>query len=366
MTVLEPNQELPPPPPQIATPKTGTTRSQMLTALLVLVLALALIVVVLLTSPFWAPDAARVLPWAPPPLTAAKPDDAAVRRLQARLDADETELKQQGARLSGLDEAEGAIKDQERRLARLETRAVEPSVLPQVPAAVMEQASESDAAIKTLEAQIDRLTANNSATSDRLAKLEANIKTAVAANSAHRARLIAFANLRIAAGGAAPFTAELAAAQALAGDDAATKDALASLSDSAKAGLPTTAALAERFDRNVAPAILRSPQYDANASWWQQMRSRIERLVVIRRIGPGGSPPSDAAEAAVTKADAALRVGDLGAAVTALDVLPVNAAKAAAPWLARAKQRLTAETTLAMLWRDEVARSSAPESGKNQ
>ncbi len=360
MTVVEPDQEAPPPSPEAVTGKTGVTRPQILIALLGLTLALILLAVI--TSPFWAPGAAQLLPWGSRPLTAAKPDDAAIRELQGRLDADELALKQQAARLSRLDDIEGTIKDDETRLSRLETRPVAPTASA---ATAPGQDSESAAAITALQDQIEKLTANDGATSDRLAKLEANIKTAVAASGAHRARLIALANLRIAAEGAAPFTAELAAAKALAGDDAAMKDGLDSLDDRAKGGLPTTAALAERFDRSVAPAILRSPQDDANASWWQQMRSRIERLVVIRRIGPGGALPRDAAEAAVTKADAALRAGDLAAAVAALDDLPVNAAKAAAPWLAQAKRRLTTETTLATLWRNEMARSNAPASGNS-
>lgn len=364
MTVLDPNQEAPPPSPQTATLKTGTTRPQMLIALVVL--AAVLIVLAFITSPFWAPDAAQLLPWGRLPLAAAKAADAAVRDLQTRVDADEAELKQHGAQLSRLDEMEAAVKDHETRLSRLEARPMANTTSPPAAPASPDQGSEIAAATRTLEDQVEKLIANNSATSDRIAKLEANIKTAIASNSAHRARLIALANLRIAAEGAAPFTAELAAAQALAGDDTGMKDALASLTDSAKAGLPTIAALAERFDRSVAPAILRSPQDDANASWWQQMRSRIERLVVIRRIGPGGPPPRDAADAAVTKADAALRVSDLAAAVGALNVLPANAAKAAAPWVALAKQRLTTETTLAMLWRNETARSSPPEPGNSQ
>ncbi len=364
MTVLDPNQEVPPLSPQTATPKTGTTRPQLLIPLLVL--AAALIVLAFITSPFWAPDAAQLLPWGRLPLTATKAAEATVRELQARVDADEAELKQQAAQLSRLDEVEAAIKDHETRLSRLETRPIANTASPPAAAVSPDRGSESAAATRTLEDQIEKLAANNSATSDRIAKLETNIKTAIATNSAHRARLIALASLRIAAEGAAPFTAELAAAQALAGDDAAMKDALASLADRAKTGLRTTATLAERFDRSVAPAILRSPQDDANASWWQQMRSRIERLVVIRRIGPGGPPPRDAAEAAVTKAGVALRAGDLAAAVGALNVLPPNAARAAAPWVVLAKQRLTTETTLAMLWRDETARSSPPEPGNSR
>jgi hypothetical protein len=363
MTVLDPNQELPPPSPQTTTPKTGTTRPQMLIALLVL--AAALIVLAFITSPFWAPDAAQLLPWGRLSLTAAKAADAAVRELQRRVDDDEAELKHHAAQLSRLDEIEAAIKDHETRLSRLETRPIANNASSPAAPASPDQRSESAAAIRTLEDEIEKLTANNSATSDRIAKLETNIKTAIASNSAQRARLIALANVRIAAEGAAPFAAELAAAQALAGDDTATRDALASLADSAKAGLPTIAALAERFDRSIAPAILRSPQ-DANASWWQQMRSRIERLVVIRHIGPGGPPPRDPAEVAVTKADAALRVGDLAAAIGALNILPANAAKAAAPWVVLAKQRLKTETTLAMLWRNETARSSPPQPGNSR
>lgn len=406
MTLLEPNRDVPPPEP--ATPKSGAMRSRLLMAV-----PLALLLLAAATFPFWAPRATRLLPWGPQPVTAARPVDAAIRALERRLDADETELKRQAARLAQLRDIEGTMTDQQARLSRLETRAVAPAASAPAAPAASGQGRESAASLKTVEdqignltagqsaagdrlskleanlktahaasppapdqgpestavrtltEQIQQLTAGHNATSDRLGKLEANVQTALAAGSAQRARLVALANLRIAAEGSGPFTAELAAAEALAGGDAAMKDALQSLGDSAKSGLPTTAALAERFDRSVAPAILRSPRDDANASWWQQMRSRIAQLVVIRRIGPGGAAPHDAAEAAVMNADAALSSGDLAAAVAALEALPLNQANAAAPWLARAKQRLTAETTLATLWRNEAARSDAPRSGNN-
>jgi len=406
MTLLGPNPE-PPPPPEAPTPK---VRPRMPVSLPLL--ALGLILLAALTSPFWGPRAARLLPWGPRPLTAAAPGDAAIHALQLRLDADEAELKQQAARLLRLPHIEDAVRGQETRLSRLETRPAAPAASTSPPAGAPGEgapgaarktledqidklaanagatgdrlarleaslktglaaasppaataAASPTAALKTLADRIDKLKAGDSATSDRVARLEASFKSAFAADSAHRARLIALANLRIAAQGGGPFAAELAAAQTLSGDDVAMKDALLTLGDSARSGLPTTAALAERFDHSVAPAILRSPGDDPNAGWWQQMRARLGQLVVVRRIGPGAASPRDAAEAAVTKADAALRAGDLAAAVAALDALPGQAAKAAAPWLARARQRLTAETTLATLWRDETARSSTPHSG---
>ena len=83
---------------------------------------------------------------------------------------------------------------------------------------------------------------------------------------------------------------------------------------------------------------------------------------MIRRVAPGGPAPRDATEATVAKADAALRAGDLAAAVAALDGLTGDAAKAAASWLAQAKKRVAAEATLANLWRDELAKSGETKS----
>ncbi|MGH6979897.1 MAG: COG4223 family protein, partial [Stellaceae bacterium] len=174
---------------------------------------------------------------------------------------------------------------------------------------------------------------------------------------AERALLLSLAALRVAVEGSGPYDAELAAARTLAGDRQEMKDGLAPLADDAKTGVPSTAALAERFDRSVAPAILRARGEPRSGDWWQQIRARLERLVVIRRVAPGGPAPRDATEAAVSKAAAALRAGDLAHAVAALDDLSGDAALAAAPWLAQARRRLDAEAALAKLWRDAVAKA---------
>lgn len=367
MTVIEPDREPTPPAPA----KGGARRSP--TVIAWLVLALVLIVVVVGTSPFWAPGFAPLLPWGQPRSidnAAAVPD---ISRLQARLDADDATVKQQAARLSQLEsdvaalkrqadqisqvgEIQAALKDQAARLSQLEARpaASAPSA-PPTPA----QNPETAAAIKTLQDQVAKLSAGNEATGGEVAKLQSEIQKAIAANAAHRALLLALADLRVAVEGPAPFTAELAAVKALVGNDTAMKDRLASLHADAKTGLPTLAMLTERFDRSVAPAILRAPRDETHADWWQQIRERLERLVVIRRIGPGAPLPRDATEAAVTKANAALAAGDLAASVAALGDLSGDAAKAASAWLAQAKQRVAAETTLARLWQDEVARTGA-------
>ncbi len=368
MTIIEPDRE--PPTPTPAAPRAGVRRSQMLIAWLVP--ALVLVIVVVGTSPFWAPGFAPLLPWGQPRSvnnTAAMPD---ISRLQAGLDADDATLKQQATRMSELEidvaalkqqadkisqlgDVQATLKDHAARLSQLEARPAAATASATTPA----QSPETAGAIKALQDQMAKLSAGAEATGGQVAKLQAEIQKAMAANAAHRALLLALADLRVAAEGPAPFSAELAAAKALAGNDAAMKGRLASLEADARTGLPTLAMLAERFDRSVAPAILRAPRGEANGDWWQQIRARLERLVVIRRVGPGGPLPRDPTEAAVTKTSAALGAGDLAAAVTALDDLRGDLAKAAAEWLAQAKRRVAAEATLAQLWQDEVARNGA-------
>lgn len=368
MTAIEPDRK--PPTPTAATQKARVTRAQVLIVWLVFVLGLVVLVVG--TSPFWAPGFAPLLPWGQrSPVTDSAPA-LEISRLQAELDTADATLKQHAARLARLEgdiaaskqqaeqisqigDVQVALRDQAARLSRLEARTA--AAAPAPPQLAPTPSPETVAAIKSLQDQIAKLSAGTEATGGQVAKLQAEIQKAVAANAAHRALLLAIANLRIAVEGPAPFTAELAAATALAGDDAKMKKALASLEPVAKTGLPTLAMLADRFDRAVAPAILRAPRGQTPAGWWQQIRARVERLVVIRRIGPDAPAPRDPTEAAVAKADAALGAGDLAAAVAAIDDLSGDAGKASAPWLAQAKRRVAAEALLTRLWQDEVAKS---------
>jgi hypothetical protein len=282
--------------------------------------------------------------------------------MNARLKELAAALQQVSSLKSRLDADEITLKDQATRLRDLEARPAPTAAVPAPAPAPAGESPESTAAIKALRDQFAKLAAGESATGDRIAKLESKITAAGASGRADRALLLALANLRIATEGAAPFTAELAAAQALASDKTDVKPALTALGDAAKTGLPTLGMLAERFDRRVAPAILRARADTADEDWWQQIKSRLEHLVVIRRIGPG-TEPSDPTEAAVARADAALKAGDLAGAATALDKLTGARAAAAATWLVQAKQRIATEATLAKLWRAESARVAAASHG---
>jgi hypothetical protein len=351
MSIPEPAPDSPPPSPWAAPPwaTAGVTRPQ--TTIAWLALALAIVVLLVATAPFWAPGVVPLLPW-----SRANPERGvdAASMLQGRLDADETKLTALGARLAALEARPVATPP------RLAASPPAPATLQLAPQA---QSPEIAAAIKALQDQMAKLAGQSTTTGDRLTKLETTISNAGEKGRADRTLLLALANLRVAVEGSAPFAAELAAVQTLAEGKPEVKQALAPLGVDAKSGLPSLAALTERFDRSVAPAILRARAEIASTDWGDQILARLERLVVIRRIAPGGPAPSDVAEAAVAQADAALKAGDLTGAVAALGKLSGPSAAAAAPWLAQAKTRVAAEADLAKLWREESARIAADGAG---
>jgi hypothetical protein len=357
MSMPEPKEESPPPSPwqPPASAKAAAVRSR--TAIAWLALALAVLIVAVGTAPFWAPDLVPLLPWGQPP-PATDRDADAIRDLTARLDSDEAALKEQATRLSQLKTDELALKDQAARLKQLEARPGAPSAT-QAPAPPPMQTQQSAEAVKALQTQLAKLTADQTATDARVGRIETKIAAAGQEGRADRSLLLALANLRVAIEGSGPFAAELEAAQAVAGNRAGVTQPLAALRADAAVGLPSLAAMAEQFDRAVAPAILRARGDIETGDWWQQIRSRLERMVVIRRIGPGGPVSGDATEAAVARADAALTSGDLAGAVAALAALSGPRADAAARWLTQARRRLAAEAAVAKLWQAEAARVAA-------
>jgi hypothetical protein len=361
MSTQEPEQESPPPAPwqTPSVPKRAPARSRQIIAWLVMALVIVLIVVG--ASPWWGPGLAPLLPWGQrAPAATVDNSAAAIHDLQTRLDADEAALKDQAAKLARLGAIDLVLKDQAARLTQIEARPITPAKTeapPPAPSTPATESPDSTAAIKALQDQLAKLSADANATGERVGRLETKVETASVAGRADRTLLLALANLRSAVQGSGPFAAELAAAQALANDKADMKDALASLEGDAKTGLPTTAQLADRFNLRTATVILRARGDAKSGDWWDQIRAHVEKLVVIRRIAPGGSTMQGGVAASVQQADFALKAGDLAGAVAALGDLSGEAGAAGAPWLVQAKKRLAAETTLTKLWRDELARS---------
>ena len=369
-------QAAPPPPKAGLIPPAQRTIAWLI---LVLIVVLALVA----ASPYWAPSLASALPWG-----RAQEDKSAdvVATLQSRLEEADAEIRTLSGRVAKLESASGEVKNLAARIGTLEARPPEivtmppppapapvsppPAAEPTTPAPVAAPAPpatspETEAALQTLREQVAKLSDDLAAANARAAKLDLQVANAGDQGRGERALLLALANLRIAMSGSTPYASELATVQAVAGDRTDVKEALAALSDGAAAGMPSTARLAARFDRDVAPAILRAATKSESTDWGDQILARLRRLVVIRRVGPGATG-DDPTEDAVARAEASLRAGDLTGAIAALGKLSGASAEAAAPWLASAKQRLAAETALTKLWQAEAARvaaASAPAPG---
>jgi hypothetical protein len=266
-------------------------------------------------------------------------------------------------RMAKLESGGAAVTNLNERIAKLEAR---PEPAPPGPATVPAPAApaanpDADAAVQALKDQVAKLADDTAAATARAAKLELQIASAGDQGRGDRALLLALANLRIAMSGSAPYAAELSTVQAVAGDRADVKEMLSALSEGAASGMPSVPSLATRFDRDVAPAILRAATRTESEDWGDQILSRLKRLVVVRRIRPGAAG-GDSTQDAVARAEAALRAGDLTGAIAALGNLTGPAATAAAPWLASAKQRLAAESAVTKLWQAEAARVAAASS----
>src|SRR6185437_16752257 len=139
------------------------------------------------------------LPWGQRPAVQADNSAAvSVRSLENRLGAAET-----------------ALKEQADRIARLEARlvAAPPAPAPAPTPAPAQQSAASADAIKALQDQLAKLTADQKTREARIDQLESRIAASGEQGRAERAMLLALAGLRVGVEGSGPYTAELAAVQ---------------------------------------------------------------------------------------------------------------------------------------------------------
>jgi hypothetical protein len=317
--------KLPPPNAPKPPPRQATRAPVAVWLGAILIVALGLVG----SAPYWAPPLLPLLPWSERPAQPAPPAQEQTAKQLAI-------IQQQLEQLLALSN----------RVAALENR-------PQPDAAT---------AIAPVAAQVQQLGARLDQIDKQLAQLARD--EAANAESPRRVLMIALASLGNAIASSRPFAAELASVEALGQNRKDWAATLRPLEAAAKAGIPSTAVLAQRFSNQIAPAILRA---DAAAPSSQQglgqaMLARLRGLVVIRRVdGSGtGTGPTDQA---VAQAQAALDKGDLAGAVKALGALSGAAANAAQPWMKDAQQRLDAEQTIAKLSQDLAGDMAAGSSG---
>ena len=292
-----------------------------------LVLALALVLGLTGTSPYWAPSLAQVLPWSKPA------DDTARQVFASQLASVESEVQ-------ALHDAQNANAQIFVRLDALEKQ--------------VKQAAPNDGqfadAVKRLDATTQRLQAAVNDNAERIAALQERLTHA--SDNPERMLFLALSQLSAAMATSRPFANELKAAETLAPHDLGAK--LLALESQAATGIPSTAALAARFNVSIAPTmLLATPAVAANEGWTKRFWAKLASLVVVRRVGDTTTPP-DPIVAAVDTARNELAQGDLAGAAGAIEAAPTSARDAAQAWLTVAHRRLDAEAIVAAALQDVV------------
>jgi hypothetical protein len=297
-----------------------------------LALILALVVALVGTSPYWAPGLAALLPWGPRNANEAFDQldqrQGEIARRQVTIDQHLTKIEDQ---LRGLNATAGAVKDLDQRVAALE----------------QQPRGEDPQRLSALQQEMQKLAAAHEATGERVAKMEQR-RDAATGERGEEALLLALGQLRSRVQGSQPFAAELGAVVALGRNHPEVRDNLAPLTASAATGIPSVSTLSQRFDHDVAPALMRSAA-PASDGWGAQIMNRLRSLVVVRRVGSSAAGADDSVEGGVAHAETALASGDLAGAVKSVEALPTANAQPAQSWLADARRRLAAEQGLARL-----------------
>lgn len=161
------------------------------------------------------------------------------------------------------------------------------------------------------------------------------------------ATVLAVSHLSNAVMQSVPYADELASLKAVAGDDATLAEPISVLEQQASTGVPSLVDLRASFPA-VAREISRVHADWTGEDWVDKALSRVTSLVSVRKTGTEAMA-DQGTDGAIAKAEAALELGDVAAAATALNGLEGPAAEAAAPWLAEAQKRLDAMSALAAL-----------------
>jgi len=206
------------------------------------------------------------------------------------------------------------------------------------------------AEVTALRKQVAALSAGGSVPADVLAAAdaaEARLKDAEAratamAQAAEAAaiaarRAAALDRLAAALDSGAPYAAALADLGA---------DVPAVLADNAAVGLPTVADLADAFPEVARQFLEDALRANMGESWTDRVSSFLRSQTGLRSLSPKeGSDP----DAVLSRAEAALRAGEVGTAIAELSAIPDAGKPALADWLAQATIRVDAEAAIATL-----------------
>ncbi len=249
------------------------------------------------------------------------------------------------------------------RVKTLEERPVPaPSPAPgaaSAPAPAVDKAALPAVAQTALEDLARRLAESESRAADlarRLAAVESARTQQPRADATAQALILAVGQMRDAAAAGRPFAKEREALRALAAADPAVAGPIAGPVERtaalAEKGVPTIAALRERFDA-VARAVAIAERGGDDADWIQRMKGRVFSLVAVRRTD--GAAPAGTPHPMIMAAEKAQAAGQLAHAHAALETLSGPPAVPARDWLGAARARVDLDAALAEMHARAVA-----------
>lgn len=206
------------------------------------------------------------------------------------------------------------------------------------------------AEVADLRAQVANLGAGGSVPADVVAAAEAAearlkeaeeraaaLAEAAEASAAAARREAAVDRIAAALDSGAPYAAALAELGA---------DVPAVLTENAAAGLPTIADLSDAFPEVARQSLEDALRANMGESWTERVSSFLRSQTGLRSLTPKeGNDP----DAVLSRAEAALRAGDVGGVIGELAAMPEAGKPALADWLAMAQTRADAEAAVAAL-----------------
>jgi hypothetical protein len=351
-TVAEPDPALPPPPPAAPPPAQGKSGGGFLATALGGVVAAAAGYVLAIFAPFPGMGASDAPAYASQAevqsladrlstVEAAPTPDATLADRIAALEARPAPEPAAEQDLSSVNDAIAAL---EARVARLESRGPEGSA--ESPSADLV------ATVEALRAEITQmretgadatagLEALTAQTEARLAEAEAQaaaLRDEAEATARRAVTAAALGRVQAAIESGAPFAGALADMPS-----DAVPPALASL---AEIGVPSRATLQDAFPPAARAALEASLRADMGEGWSDRLTTFLQSTTGARSLTPrDGADP----DAVLSRAEAAVRSGDLARALAELQGLPPEGQAAMAIWLEMAQKRLDAVTAVAAL-----------------
>ncbi|MEO5335273.1 MAG: mitofilin family membrane protein [Magnetospirillum sp. WYHS-4] len=161
-----------------------------------------------------------------------------------------------------------------------------------------------------------------------------------------RALVLAVGQLREALRAGHPYLEHLEALKVVAPPAPVIAEAVAVLEPPAATGVPTLETLRRRFEDMAAVMTRPAVSVPGTESWVDKTMTSLSSLVTVRRTGD--APQLGAAREALARED-------LAGAIRAIQELADRPAEAAAPWLAEARARFTADEALAALHNHAIA-----------